>query len=192
MRNETQAAQTSPDRPLTAARHGRIQGGKSKRRLRDYLRPSDNGLDLLFSIRGASHRTPTRYRSAVSTRCLRRAPRISSDSSHREFTSQQKLTLHLASASTTRNFSTTITRMRRTPEQWLEEAAPQKKESVFKLFLGYAPGVGKTYNMLSEAIRRPGIQTGYHSPPQDRIQGDNLPGDGRRRHTGAQTGGGTD
>jgi two-component system, OmpR family, sensor histidine kinase KdpD len=25
---------------------------------------------------------------------------------------------------------------------------------VFKLFLGYAPGVGKTYNMLSEAIRR--------------------------------------
>jgi hypothetical protein len=41
MRNETQAAQTSPDRPLTAARHGRIQGGKSKRRLRDYLRPSD-------------------------------------------------------------------------------------------------------------------------------------------------------
>ncbi|HMH01549.1 MAG TPA: sensor histidine kinase KdpD [Terriglobales bacterium] len=44
--------------------------------------------------------------------------------------------------------------MRRTPEQWLEEAAPQKKEGVFKLFLGYAPGVGKTYNMLSEAIRR--------------------------------------
>ena len=25
---------------------------------------------------------------------------------------------------------------------------------MFKLFLGYAPGVGKTYNMLSEAIRR--------------------------------------
>jgi two-component system, OmpR family, sensor histidine kinase KdpD len=42
----------------------------------------------------------------------------------------------------------------KTPEQWLEEAAPQKKEGVFKLFLGYAPGVGKTYNMLSEAIRR--------------------------------------
>src|SRR5438105_13903738 len=44
--------------------------------------------------------------------------------------------------------------MRRSPEKWLEEAAPQKKEGVFKLFLGYAPGVGKTYNMLSEAIRR--------------------------------------
>ncbi len=42
----------------------------------------------------------------------------------------------------------------KTPEQWLEEAAPEKKEGVFKLFLGYAPGVGKTYAMLSEAIRR--------------------------------------
>lgn len=29
-----------------------------------------------------------------------------------------------------------------------------KKGGVFKLFLGYAPGVGKTYGMLSEAIRR--------------------------------------
>jgi two-component system sensor histidine kinase KdpD len=44
--------------------------------------------------------------------------------------------------------------VQKTPEQWLEEAAPEKKEGVFKLFLGYAPGVGKTYNMLSEAIRR--------------------------------------
>src|SRR6478672_6081640 len=44
--------------------------------------------------------------------------------------------------------------MPKTPEQWLEEAAPQKKEGIFKLFLGYAPGVGKTYNMLSEGIRR--------------------------------------
>lgn len=42
----------------------------------------------------------------------------------------------------------------KTPEQWLEESSPEKKEGVFKLFLGYAPGVGKTYNMLSEAIRR--------------------------------------
>ena len=42
----------------------------------------------------------------------------------------------------------------KTPEQWLEEAAPPKKTGVFKLFLGYAPGVGKTYSMLSEAIRR--------------------------------------
>ena len=44
--------------------------------------------------------------------------------------------------------------MPKTPEQWLEEAEPQKKEAVFKLFLGYAPGVGKTFNMLSEGIRR--------------------------------------
>ncbi|HEV2395769.1 MAG TPA: universal stress protein [Candidatus Sulfotelmatobacter sp.] len=44
--------------------------------------------------------------------------------------------------------------MSKTPEQWLEETAPEKKEAIFKLFLGYAPGVGKTYNMLSEGIRR--------------------------------------
>jgi two-component system sensor histidine kinase KdpD len=44
--------------------------------------------------------------------------------------------------------------MSKTPEQWLEEAAPPKKQAVFKLFLGYAPGVGKTFNMLSEGIRR--------------------------------------
>jgi two-component system sensor histidine kinase KdpD len=44
--------------------------------------------------------------------------------------------------------------MSKTPEQWLEEATPQKTVGIFKLFLGYAPGVGKTYNMLSEGIRR--------------------------------------
>ena len=44
--------------------------------------------------------------------------------------------------------------MPKTPEQWLEETTPRKKEPVFKLFLGYAPGVGKTFNMLSEGIRR--------------------------------------
>ena len=44
--------------------------------------------------------------------------------------------------------------MTKTPEQWLEEAGAEKKQGVFKLFLGYAPGVGKTYSMLSEAIRR--------------------------------------
>ena len=44
--------------------------------------------------------------------------------------------------------------MQKTPEEWLEETAPAKKAGVFKLFLGYAPGVGKTYAMLSEAIRR--------------------------------------
>ena len=45
--------------------------------------------------------------------------------------------------------------MTKTPEQWLEEATPApKKMGVFKLFLGYAPGVGKTHTMLTEAIRR--------------------------------------
>src|SRR6202049_1797979 len=41
-----------------------------------------------------------------------------------------------------------------TAEQGLEETAPQKKLAIFKLFLGYAPGGGKTFNMLSEGIRR--------------------------------------
>jgi two-component system, OmpR family, sensor histidine kinase KdpD len=41
------------------------------------------------------------------------------------------------------------------PEEWLEVASPpQKTRGIFKLFLGYAPGVGKTYSMLSEAVRR--------------------------------------
>jgi two-component system, OmpR family, sensor histidine kinase KdpD len=41
------------------------------------------------------------------------------------------------------------------PEDWLEVASPSAKtRGVFKLFLGYAPGVGKTFSMLSEAIRR--------------------------------------
>jgi len=41
------------------------------------------------------------------------------------------------------------------PEDWLEIASPAPKaRGIFKLFLGYAPGVGKTYSMLSEAIRR--------------------------------------
>jgi two-component system sensor histidine kinase KdpD len=44
--------------------------------------------------------------------------------------------------------------MSKTPEQWLEQTAPEKRTAIFKLFLGYAPGVGKTYNMLSEGIRR--------------------------------------
>jgi two-component system sensor histidine kinase KdpD len=43
----------------------------------------------------------------------------------------------------------------KSPEQWLEKAdPPEKKEGTLKLFVGYAPGVGKTYTMLSEAIRR--------------------------------------
>jgi two-component system, OmpR family, sensor histidine kinase KdpD len=45
--------------------------------------------------------------------------------------------------------------MPKSPEQWLEEVStPEKKRGILKLFLGYAPGVGKTYSMLSEAQRR--------------------------------------
>lgn len=54
--------------------------------------------------------------------------------------------------------------MKKTPEQWLEETAPTKKKGIFKLFLGYAPGVGKTYSMLSEGIRR-------HSRGEDVVVG---------------------
>jgi len=42
-------------------------------------------------------------------------------------------------------------------EEWLAKvSAPEKTKGRFKLFLGYAPGVGKTYAMLSEGIRRSG------------------------------------
>jgi two-component system, OmpR family, sensor histidine kinase KdpD len=51
----------------------------------------------------------------------------------------------------------------KSPEQWLEVAS-SKKEALLKLFLGYAPGVGKTYSMLSEALRR-------HSRGEDVVVG---------------------
>lgn len=45
--------------------------------------------------------------------------------------------------------------MAKKPEDWLAVASPDERtKGGFKLFLGYAPGVGKTYSMLSEAIRR--------------------------------------
>jgi two-component system, OmpR family, sensor histidine kinase KdpD len=45
--------------------------------------------------------------------------------------------------------------LQKKPEDWLTVASPsQKTKGIFKLFLGYAPGVGKTYSMLSEGIRR--------------------------------------
>src|SRR6202451_2502999 len=45
--------------------------------------------------------------------------------------------------------------MAKTPEQRLAEVSPaEKSKGIFKLFLGYAPGVGKTFSMLSEGIRR--------------------------------------
>jgi len=41
------------------------------------------------------------------------------------------------------------------PEEWLAVATPpEKAKGILKLFLGYAPGVGKTFSMLSEALRR--------------------------------------
>ncbi|MBV9671153.1 MAG: histidine kinase, partial [Acidobacteriales bacterium] len=40
-------------------------------------------------------------------------------------------------------------------EEWLEKTEqPEKKTGRLKIFLGYAPGVGKTFSMLSEARRR--------------------------------------
>jgi two-component system sensor histidine kinase KdpD len=56
--------------------------------------------------------------------------------------------------STSAGTSGKIGAMQKTPEQWLEATAPTKRQGLFKVFLGYAPGVGKTYNMLSEGIRR--------------------------------------
>jgi two-component system sensor histidine kinase KdpD len=45
--------------------------------------------------------------------------------------------------------------MPKSPEKWLEMVSgPEKSQGILKLFLGYAPGVGKTYSMLSEALRR--------------------------------------
>jgi two-component system sensor histidine kinase KdpD len=44
---------------------------------------------------------------------------------------------------------------RRNPEDFLRKAdAAERTRGRFKVFLGYAPGVGKTFSMLSEAIRR--------------------------------------
>jgi two-component system, OmpR family, sensor histidine kinase KdpD len=55
--------------------------------------------------------------------------------------------------------------MSKTPEQWLAVVSPPRKtRGTLKLFLGYAPGVGKTYTMLSEAIRR-------HSRGEDIVVG---------------------
>lgn len=55
---------------------------------------------------------------------------------------------------------------RKTPDQLLAEISPspEKAKGTLKLFLGYAPGVGKTYSMLTEAIRR-------HSRGEDVVVG---------------------
>ena len=99
--------------------------------------------------------------------------------------------------------------MPKTPEQWLEECSPAaKKGGLFKLFLGYAPGVGKTYTMLTEAIRRHtrgedvviGVvethgrktvgelvtKSGSRAAQSDRVQGRGFRRDGCGRHSRAQ------
>ncbi len=43
---------------------------------------------------------------------------------------------------------------RKSPEDWLLSAETEKQRGRLKIFLGYAPGVGKTFSMLSEGIRR--------------------------------------
>jgi len=47
-----------------------------------------------------------------------------------------------------------VTENRKTPEDWLLTSEAEKQRGRFKVFLGYAPGVGKTFSMLSEGIRR--------------------------------------
>ncbi len=46
------------------------------------------------------------------------------------------------------------TQTRKSAEDWLLTSEPEKHRGRFKVFLGYAPGVGKTFSMLSEGIRR--------------------------------------
>lgn len=44
---------------------------------------------------------------------------------------------------------------RKSPEDWLASAeSTDRQRGRFKVFLGYAPGVGKTFSMLSEGMRR--------------------------------------
>jgi two-component system sensor histidine kinase KdpD len=47
-----------------------------------------------------------------------------------------------------------VSEQRRSPEEWLLTSETEKHRGRFKVFLGYAPGVGKTFSMLSEGIRR--------------------------------------
>jgi two-component system sensor histidine kinase KdpD len=47
-----------------------------------------------------------------------------------------------------------VAHLTKSPEDWLLSGETEKKRGRFKVFLGYAPGVGKTFSMLSEGIRR--------------------------------------
>ncbi len=52
---------------------------------------------------------------------------------------------------------TTPANTRKRPEDWLESAEQaERQKGRLKVFLGYAPGVGKTFTMLSEGVRRAG------------------------------------
>lgn len=44
--------------------------------------------------------------------------------------------------------------IKKSPEEWLKAAETEKQRGRLKVFLGYAPGVGKTFAMLGEGIRR--------------------------------------
>jgi two-component system sensor histidine kinase KdpD len=47
-----------------------------------------------------------------------------------------------------------VSEQRKSPEEWLLTSETEKQRGRFKVFLGYAPGVGKTFSMLSEGVRR--------------------------------------
>jgi two-component system sensor histidine kinase KdpD len=47
-----------------------------------------------------------------------------------------------------------VSETKKSPEDWLLSSDTEKRRGRFKVFLGYAPGVGKTFSMLSEGIRR--------------------------------------
>jgi two-component system, OmpR family, sensor histidine kinase KdpD len=47
-----------------------------------------------------------------------------------------------------------VNQTRKSAEDWLQSEDAEKQRGRFKVFLGYAPGVGKTYSMLSEGVRR--------------------------------------
>jgi two-component system sensor histidine kinase KdpD len=47
-----------------------------------------------------------------------------------------------------------VVETKKSPEDWLQSSETEKTTGRFKVFLGYAPGVGKTFSMLSEGIRR--------------------------------------
>lgn len=52
---------------------------------------------------------------------------------------------------------TTPANTRKRPEDWLASVEQtERQKGRLKVFLGYAPGVGKTFTMLSEGIRRAG------------------------------------